>query len=288
MLLCGLLIAGLGACGGDDDTDASDSGNDTKQDDSGLDAAAPTAAAEFCEGFHNLDLAFATAPEDPAQMEAFVTEQVTPNVALVEANAPTEIDASITTMVGAVEQVTTSGDFSAFETPEFTEAQEEVYPYLPEGCGWAEMETTAVDFSYEGMPETAEAGTVVITMANDSAAGEPHELGLVKLTDAAADLTVEELLALPEAEQEQYFDMESPRRPRVRRPRGRRRRDRRPHAGPVRLRLLRAHRHDDGHRGHRPAPLHGGHVRRAHRHLSHPAAGTSTDWVRGAGVIRHP
>ena len=178
MLLCGLLIAGLGACGGDDDdTDASDSGSDTKQDDSGLDAAAPTASAEFCEGFHNLDLAFATAPEDPAQMEAFVTEQVTPNVALVEANAPTEIDASITTMVGAVEQVTTSGDFSAFETPEFTEAQEEVYPYLPEGCGWAEMETTAVDFSYEGMPETAEAGTVVITMANDERGGRAPRAG---------------------------------------------------------------------------------------------------------------
>lgn len=208
MLLCGLLIAGLGACGGDDD-DATDSGDDTKQDDSGLDAAsAPTAAADFCEGFHNLDLAFADAPEDPAELEAFVTEQVTPNVALVEANAPTEIDASITTMLGAVEQVTTSGDFSAFETPEFTEAQGEVYPYLSEGCGWTSMETSAVDYSYEGMPETVEAGTVVITMANDSAAGEPHELGLVKLTDAAADLTVEELLALPEAEAEQYFDME--------------------------------------------------------------------------------
>jgi hypothetical protein len=211
VLLSGLLIAGLGACGGDDDdTDASDSGSGTTEGDSGLDAAAPTAAADFCEGFHNLDLAFAEAPEDPAELEAFVTEEVTPNVALVEANAPTEIDASITTMVGAVEEVTASGDFSAFETPEFTAAQEDVYPYLPEGCGWAPMETTAVDYSYEGMPETVEAGTVVITMANDSAAGEPHELGLVKLTDAAADLTVEELLALPEAEQEQYFDMETP------------------------------------------------------------------------------
>jgi uncharacterized cupredoxin-like copper-binding protein len=208
VLLSGLLVAGLGACGGDDDDDATSSGGGDESTD--LTAAAPTAAADFCEGFHGLDLAFGQAPEDPAQLPAFITEQVDPNLALVKANIPTEVEAGVTTMVETVEGVKTSGDMSAFQSEEFTAAQSEVYPFLADGCGWQALDTKAVDYTFEGMPETLEAGTTVVTIENASEAGELHEVVLIKVTDKAADLSAEEIVSLPEEEAMEYADPASP------------------------------------------------------------------------------
>lgn len=208
VLLSGLLVAGLGACGGDDDDDAAGSGGGDGSTD--LTAAAPTAAADFCEGFHGLDQAFAQAPEDPAELPTFIAEQVDPNLALVEANIPTEVEAGVTTMVETVEGVKASGDMSAFQTEEFAAAQSEVYPFLAEGCGWQAVDTRAVDFTFEGMPETVEAGTSVITIENATESGEMHELVLIKVTDEAADMSAEDIVSLPEEEAMAYADPASP------------------------------------------------------------------------------
>ena len=215
LVMAGILVTGMSACGGDDDdTAAEDTGDGTSSDGSGLDSSATTAASalaspDFCEGFHNLDTAFANAPEDPAAMESFLADEVTPNVALIEANVPTEISGGIETMLGAVEQVQSTGDTSAFESPEFMAAQGEVYPYLAEGCGWQPLEVSGVDFAFEGVPTELEAGMTAVTFTNDSASGEIHEIALLKLADDA-DITLDELLALPQEEAEQYLDPEVP------------------------------------------------------------------------------
>jgi hypothetical protein len=147
-------------------------------------------------------------PEDPAELEAFVAERVTPKIEKVEANVPEVIATDVGVMTTAVDSVVSSGDFSAFETPEFTEAQGTVYPALSEMCGYAKLEVTAVDYSYEGVPETMEAGTTVLVLDNQSQSGEYHEMGIVKLKDGA-DISLDELLALPEEETEQYIDPSS-------------------------------------------------------------------------------
>lgn len=206
VLALGLVATmGLGACG-DDDEEGTDT--DTTEADADLASDAGGASPEFCDGFVAIDAAFAEVPEDPAQIEAFVAERITPNVETVEANLPDEVGDHVTTMLEAVDTVVTTGDFSALESPEFAEASGIVYPFVGEECGYQTVEVSAVDFGYEGVPASLEAGTTVFTMTNDSTAGEAHELGLVRIRDGV-DKTLDELLSLPEAEMEQYLEFGS-------------------------------------------------------------------------------
>jgi hypothetical protein len=204
VLLVGTMLVGLGACGDDDDGDTASSGDGGSSTDT---TAAPERAAsdEFCTAFHNLDVAFASAPEDPAQLESFLAEQVEPNVATIRADIPDEVDGGVRAMLDTVDRVAASGDQSAFQSPEFAEAQGEVYPFLAEGCGWQEMAVTGIDFAYEDVPDTLDAGLTVLTIENDSEVGELHEIALMKLADDA-DITLDDLLALPEEEAQQYLD----------------------------------------------------------------------------------
>jgi hypothetical protein len=217
----GMLIAGLAACGDDDEdagTDTSDEGStttaegssdDTAGDEGGGLASSASASPEFCEGFHGLDTAFANAPEDPAAVEAFVAEQVDPNVALIEANIPDEVSDDVETMLAGVDQLEETGDMAAFQTPEFMAAQSEVYPWLAGGCGWQSLDVVGVDFAFEDVPDELDAGMTVITIENASEAGELHEIALMKMADDA-DITMDELLALPMEEAQQYLDPEVP------------------------------------------------------------------------------
>jgi len=59
------------------------------------------------------------------------------------------------------------------------------------------VEVTAVDFAFEGLPSTIEAGTR-LTLANDAPA-ELHEIVAIRLPDDETR-TVEELMQLPESE----------------------------------------------------------------------------------------
>jgi hypothetical protein len=218
-LVGGVLVAGLAACGDDDDdaaTDPSDEGTTSTAEgtsdtsgDGGEGAEEATASPEFCEGFHGLDVAFAGAPEDPAQVEAFVTEQVDPNVALIEASIPDEVGDSVEVMLAGVEQLKATGDMTAFQTPEFMAAQGEVYPWLAGGCGWQALDVVGVDFAFEGVPDELDAGMTVITLENATETTEMHEIALLKLADDA-DITLDELLALSQEEAQQYLDPEVP------------------------------------------------------------------------------
>jgi len=108
-------------------------------------------------------------------------------------------------MTGALEGFLTSGDFAAFETPEFSAAATVVYPGLEDACGIRNIAVSAVDYSFEGVPTTTEAGIYTFLLTNNSAAGEAHELAVVKLKDGV-DMPLDELLALPEDEVDPLID----------------------------------------------------------------------------------
>jgi hypothetical protein len=214
VLLAAVLTAGLGACGGDD-------GDDTASDDTPGGTSSPgsssrssssggsTAGADFCEGFVALDQAFATPPEDPAGMEAFLSEQVAPALDRVRSDVPAEVAEPVGTMVATADEVVASGDMSAFEDPAFASAQGEVYPQLGGLCGFEQVDVTAVDDGYEGFPAQLAAGTAVVTLDNASAAGELHEMVLIKL--AEGDRTsLDDLFAMSEEEAADHFDPTSP------------------------------------------------------------------------------
>ena len=65
------------------------------------------------------------------------------------------------------------------------------------GAGGETVEVTAIDYEFEGLPDTVEAGTT-FTMINDSAE-EAHEMVAILLPDDETR-SVEDLLALPEEE----------------------------------------------------------------------------------------
>ena len=209
-------VAALAACGDDDDT-AQDDGATTAEEvettteemttsDGEVTASDEESAnAAFCEGFLGIEAAFAEAPEDEADIPAFVEERIDPNLALIDGNEPADIAEDVDTITATVEEVTSTGDFSAFETPAFLAASETVYSSLDDTCGVNVVEFSAVDYDYEGVPETLPAGLTSFVMSNDSAAGEAHEFSLVKLSDDT-DLSVEELLDMPEEQANQHIE----------------------------------------------------------------------------------
>ena len=164
-----------------------------------------TADVEFCEGFVALEQGVAAAPEDPAALEAHAEEVIMPNIELVSAHAPTDLSEAVGVMTGALEGFLTSGDFAAFESPEFSAAATVVYPGLEDACGIPNIAVSAVDYSFEGVPTTTEAGIYTFLLTNNSAAGEAHELAVVKLKDGV-DMPLDELLALPEEEVDPLID----------------------------------------------------------------------------------
>lgn len=200
--------AAVTACGDDDDTDATAEETTTTAEQTTTDGEAAADGADndaFCEGFLGIEQAFREAPEDEAEIPAFVEERIEPNLALVDGNEPADIAEEVQTMTAAVEEVTSTGDFAAFEESDFLAASEVVYSALDDACGANVVEFSAVDYDYEGVPDTLPPGVTSFVMTNDSAAGEAHEFSLVKLADST-DLSVEELLDMPEAEAEQHIE----------------------------------------------------------------------------------
>lgn len=217
-LLVAVLTAGLGACGDDDDggdeASTADEGSSGSSGSSGSGGSgdadsAGTASASFCEGFTALDQAFAQAPEDPAEMEPFLAETVTPALEQVRSDVPEEVAEPVGVMLDTADQVVATGDMAAFQTPEFAAAQGEVYPELGGLCGFEQVDVTAVDYAFEGVPAELPAGTTVFTLDNTSAAGELHEMVLIKLAEGD-DTTLEELFTMSEEEASAHFDPASP------------------------------------------------------------------------------
>lgn len=192
-VLATVLVVGLAACGDDDDDgDGDDSAGQGEQ-------AAET-DSEFCDAFVAVETTFADAPEtdDPEQISSFLNDEVLPRVETVRENLPDdpEVADAVTTMADAVEDAA-AGDLSALQSPELQEAQAVVYPALDDICDLQTVDVTAVDYAFEGVPETLEAGPTVFVMTNESEAGEAHEIGIARINEDV-DQPVEEILQLPE------------------------------------------------------------------------------------------
>jgi uncharacterized cupredoxin-like copper-binding protein len=171
--------------------------------DSATTEPATTDAAEadidaVCEAYTEITFAFNAEPEgDPAE---FLQNTVVPLIETLEANAPSEVADSLGVMTSAAQQVVDSGgeDFSAFEAPEFSEAQSEVDPYMFENCTYdATYEVSLIDYAFEGMPSEIEAGRVAILVTNEGS--EAHEMALMSKAEGVTE-SWQELVELPEEE----------------------------------------------------------------------------------------
>jgi hypothetical protein len=216
LMLVGLSAGVLAGCGDDDDSDATDTGTETTAagddgatdttaaDDGGTETTEETdspdasgASAEVCTTYADVTAAFSGEP-DP--------DELAPMLDTLDEEAPEEVADSMEVMTSAARTVIDSGgeDFSAFESPEFSEAMGEVDPYLFENCEFdTKLEATGTEYSFDGMPDEVEAGEVAILFTNEGA--EAHEIGIGRKADGVTE-SLDELLALGPEELEEKLE----------------------------------------------------------------------------------
>jgi hypothetical protein len=192
-----VLAATMVGCGSDDDAgDTAASATSS--------SAAEADPAEFCEIAVDTEAAVISGPPidfetaTPEEIQAALEEygaQLEPQLVELEEAAPEDVSDDVTTLTGTFRESLASGDDTAFEQPEFIEADNGIDEYMLAECGYEQLEATGVNYEYEGLPDTVPAGVVAVTFSNEG--DELHEIGLARIND---DVTqpVEALLALPE------------------------------------------------------------------------------------------
>lgn len=199
-LLLGLALV-LAGCG--DDVNSADEPTTTTAGDTGdttttTEATSSTtttaaddeeAAGDFCEAAPAVDVALAADEPDPETVEQALVD--------VEAAAPEELSDEVATVTDAVRRVMETQDFEIFSEPELQEANLAVNDYLVSDCGFSEVDITAVEYAFQGLPETVSTGPTAVYLRNEGQ--EFHEAVMFRINDDVTQ-SVEELLALPQEE----------------------------------------------------------------------------------------
>ncbi|MGH2686494.1 MAG: hypothetical protein ACRDJP_13605 [Actinomycetota bacterium] len=200
------------ACGGVDEEESTGSpsapAEEGEDGGEGEEASGEGDVEVYCEK----TLAIETVPEPDIDFESmseeeqaeaakeFATAELQGLAQEIEAAAPEEISEDVAVLVGAVDEIAETGNFAAFEEPEVEAASDRVHEFDLENCGWERVDVTAVDYEFQGVPETVPAGAVSFEFANESEA-EAHEFVLFRKNDGTTE-SVEDLLALGEEEAE--------------------------------------------------------------------------------------
>ena len=189
-VLATILALGVVACGDDDDEATTETaGETTTTTEAGL-------GAEACDAVQAVGAALTGGPDGPPTPE-YIEGELLPTVDAVLASGAEEL-AGPAEDLQAGAQAALEGDESAEEA--VFSAYGEMAGVVHDGCGYATADVTAVDYAFEGLPETMEAGTTSFSMVNEG--DEEHELILFRRNDGETR-GLEELLDLPEAEAEE-------------------------------------------------------------------------------------
>lgn len=203
------LLTGVG-CGDDDPDDAAattttaaadgtTTGTTAGPDDSDVAAYCEASLAIETAGEPDVDFATASEEEIAEAFQGFASETMRPLVDEALAVAPAAIVEDGMTVSDALDQLIETGDPSALDSEEVGDASQRLHEFDLESCGWASVSFSTVDYAFEDLPETLEAGPTSFELHNDGA--EAHELVLLRKNDGVT-LSAEELIALPEEEAE--------------------------------------------------------------------------------------
>lgn len=184
-----------------DETEAADA--PTASEEPSEDAAATETA--FCDAFSAAGAALAAGPDvdfeaaTPEEIQealASFGEQLEPLLTDLEGSAPEEIAGDAATLAEEARKGLETGDDPA-GVPAYQEADAAVDAFAIDACDYQTADVTAVDYAYEGLPATLEAGPTAFAFSNEGE--EVHEMILFRLNDDTEE-SVEELLQLPEEE----------------------------------------------------------------------------------------
>jgi hypothetical protein len=183
----GTLVVLAAACGGDD----------------GQSAAQKT---EYCDAVTaietdpgpDIDFATATPEEMTAATKEYAAETFRPMADRLIAAAPESLADEYRTLSGGLTEVEQTGDFEGvFSRPEMREAEEATHEYDLKTCDWEKIDVKAVDYRFEDVPRTIDAGFASFEMENDG--NELHEIALLRKNDGVTE-SFDQLLELPEEE----------------------------------------------------------------------------------------
>lgn len=192
------LAASMVACGSEDSGGVASQAVGTSAAETGEDPA------EFCEASVEVEAAFGMGPAvdfetaPPDEIQAALEEfggTVEPLLARAEETAPEEVADDVSTAAGLAREALSTGDPAVLDGAEYQEADAAIDEYMLGECGFEQLESTGVDYEYEGIPDSIDAGTVAVTFHNEGE--EMHEIGLARINDDVT-MPLEELLALPE------------------------------------------------------------------------------------------
>jgi len=193
------LVLTLTACGGGgEDQDGKASPKAT--------GAAAGDIETYCTNFLAIEVAQpdidfeAPQPEVVEGAKKFAKEDLRPLADKVVASAPEEIKDEIAVLNEGVSALEETGDFEAFESEEFKEADEAVDDYTVENCGWKRVDVTATDYAFSGVLPELEAGVTAFELSNNGT--EHHEMVIHRKNDGVTE-TFDQLLALPQEQAEQ-------------------------------------------------------------------------------------
>jgi hypothetical protein len=192
LLVAGVLAAGLGACG--DDDDGTEAGR-AEGGDLSTGGAAGDAAA-FCDAAASVDAANLgldsgeTTPDD-----------VDTALQAAEEAAPAQVSAAVGTMVTEAKTMMAEAESAPEEGPPpipsdaFFAASVDVGGYLGDNCDFGSIDVTATNYKFDGIPESVPAGTTILNF--DNGGTEFHEMVLMQVAEGE-ERPLAELMALPE------------------------------------------------------------------------------------------
>jgi hypothetical protein len=151
----------------------------------------------FCKAALRVDKVARNAPfeegeePDPDAVAKF-QKQVDKAVTKAENTAPSELADAVATVASGLREGAETGS-DPFTDLGVMSAGRTINEYRYDSCGYEQIEVTATEYEFSGLPETVDAGTVAIKFTNEGA--EIHELLVLRFK---TDATFDELLELDE------------------------------------------------------------------------------------------
>ncbi len=204
-LLVLTLAGGTAACGSDDD-DATDT---TEAPGSGGGEEASGDNAAFCDGVAEFNTAvFEVELEEDTPEEDVIAagEMLAPLATTLVDNAPDDL-ADVTAEVNDFIQPLKEGDAAPFNEDATFEIYSSFLSDAVDACEFDTVDVTGVDYAFEDVPETIEAGTVAFKFTN-AAESEEHEMIVFRRADGVT-LGFEELLELGEEESAEMIEFKT-------------------------------------------------------------------------------
>jgi hypothetical protein len=184
--LAALALAGA-ACGDDDDAaTGTPTGGTTST------TAADGDTAAFCTARVELEAQFNSDQPEPQAVTGLLDD--------LASTAPSDLAANVEGLSSVLADALESGG-DPTEDPAFTDNIGPIDEFALAECGYDEVDVTAVDYSYEGLPASIDAGTVGFKLTNEGT--EPHVMVLFRFDDGDTT-SVADLLALPDDQVAQH------------------------------------------------------------------------------------